>query len=860
MEKHHSDPRRGLRRGGRRRALLTSTTLAMAVLIASPMVRAKEQAATPPGGEGGLEEIVVTGTATAGGLKKMDTSFSVTSLSAEAIKEANIIAPADILKQSPGVFVESSGGRGSGANVEVTGFPSSGQAPFVTFQLNGASLFPMPGQNYLDGPSLLLPDDTVQRIELVQGGPGVLYGNGQPGLTANYILKRGTDNPSGDFGVIYGFEGSERVDGFLGGALDKAAGLYGSIGGYWNRSDGVRNPQFTADQGGQVTATLAKDWDDGTLLVYGRYEHFNDQFVTDTPLLNPAPGQFAAYPGFNPLTGTMASKADQHEQIQVAPCSGAGCTPGTIPFNLANGRGPELKVIGADFNWDFGHGLQLLDDLSYSDGAVSMNSIYSAASPTPLSSYIASKETSNKLPSTLAINAVYTTSGAAVPLTQNVLTEDLRWAKDKYHSISNEVHLSKDLFPGNTLTVGNITALYGATFIQYDGSDILLPAVSNPTPIGITLSNGANSWQVTSPQGITNGVTGATGTSSTGYNTAFFLSDSWKLDKWLFDAGIRTERQMFNEHVWNTASADLDGNPNTLWTTGQYFVPGYRTISYRKTASSWTAGLNYEITPTMSAYARVNEGVHFPSFSDLSGLPAALTSVPLERAHNYQAGYKYQSDWIAADLSAYYRSFANVPVSSPVLFNGVTVNGSFAYGSETKGLAYNVTLKPFSGVETWDGFTFAMAGDYAYGHYTNSNGCVSYTGIVNQTVCSPTYNYDGNLLARQPVFQTRLTPAYTLPTDWGSLRAWSTIEYVGRHYGDLLEQQYLGSYYDLSFGMTGEVGSHWEVNLMGTNMTDQIGLTEGNARVLVSGTATGAPILARSIEGREVSLQVKYKL
>ncbi len=79
MAKHHNDPRRGQRRGGRRRALLTSTTLAVAMLIASPVVRAKEEAATPPGGEGGLEEIVVTGTATAGGLKKMDTSFSVTS-------------------------------------------------------------------------------------------------------------------------------------------------------------------------------------------------------------------------------------------------------------------------------------------------------------------------------------------------------------------------------------------------------------------------------------------------------------------------------------------------------------------------------------------------------------------------------------------------------------------------------------------------------------------------------------------------------------------------------------------------------------------------------------------------------------
>jgi len=843
---------------------------ALAMLGVSPLVWADEQAAPAAAPAnlaqanlaqdsfGGLDEIVVTGVATHDGLKKLDTAFSVTTLSAEQIKEAHPVTSADLLKASPGVYVESSGGQ-TGENVEIVGFPSSGALPYGNVELNGVSFFPRSGQAYLSAPTLIRPDDTIERVELVQGGPSVLYGDGEAGLTVNSILKRGTDTPSGDIGVTYGFEGAERIDGFFGGALDKGAGLYGSIGGYWRQSDGVRNPQYTAENDGQVTATLAKNWDDGSLLIYGRYENFKDQFVTDTPLLNSATGKFSAYPGFSPLTGTLASKADQHEQLQVTPCTGAGCVPGSVPVDMANGRGPNLHVVGAEFDWDFGHGLRLLDDVNYSAGTDHMVAFYSTGqNPVTLSAYIASKEAADKLPTTLAINATYTNTGAAASLSQNVLTQELRYVQEKLHSASNEVHVSEDLFPGNTLTIGNITELYGVTYLQYSGSDMLLQAQSNPTPIAINLSNGVNTWQLSSSQGFVNGATGATLSEATGYNTAFFLSDSWRVDNWLLDAGIRTEREITDNNLQNTAVGSLSGNPYQLFNNkAQYFVPGMTQIDYAKTASSWTAGLNYEFNQQMSAYGRANEGVHFPSFSDLS---ATLPNIPLQRAHNFQVGYKYQSDFIYADLSAFYRSFANVSVTGAFAVPGTTVTESaaFAYGSQTKGLEYQITLKPFS-TKFLDGFTLSASGDYAYGSYDHSNGCVAYTGTINETLCNPSLNYDGNLLTRQPVFQTRVTPAYRMPTEWGVLKSWVTFEYIGQHYGDLLEQQNLGTYYDLSFGISGEVGPHWEVNLFGTNMTNEIGLSEGNARD-VGGATTGGTILARSIEGREVSLQLKYKL
>jgi hypothetical protein len=112
-------------------------------------------------------------------------------------------------------------------------------------------------------------------------------------------------------------------------------------------------------------------------------------------------------------------------------------------------------------------------------------------------------------------------------------------------------------------------------------------------------------------------------------------------------------------------------------------------------------------------------------------------------------------------------------------------------------------------------------------------------------------------LQRQPKFQFRLQPSYDFPTSWGDLKAWITYEYVGDRYGDLIQQQPLGNYYDLAFGVQANVGPHWSYSVQGTNITNQIGITEGNAR-LFGFASSGGVILARSIWGRQIWGQVKY--
>ncbi|WP_430390483.1 TonB-dependent receptor [Dyella sp. 20L07] len=789
-----------------------------------------------------LDQVVVTGNSTAGGIRKIDASYSITTATLEQIKELNPVSVADLLKVSPGVYPESSGGQ-TGANIEVAGFPSDSGAPFVSLQLNGSPLFPK--WDYFTDAMVRL-DDTIDRLEAVQGGTSVLYGNGQPGLIANFILREGSSTPSGDIGVTVGSEGMTRIDGFYGFPIGKDSGWYGSIGGFWRKSDGVRDPQFAADKGGQLTATLSHDLEHGSVMFFARTLKDKNQWVTDTPILNPSAGNFSAYPGFNPLTGTFGSNADRRQFLQLDPCFTAGCSPTGQNIDMANGQGGNVRMLGANLDLDFDNGWSLSDKLLFVGGNMDTTAFYSTGdNPQTLGSFISDQTAAFGLPSNLAVKATYT-NGQAADLNQNISVQNPEYIHKKISSVSNEFRLSKELFEGNTLTFGNYTAVYSMHHIEEDGLNMLLQAKSNPNPIVVNLSDGVNNYALTDNQGL---FWNTQPQSWMAFNeawhattTAFYLADVWNVGKWRLDGGIRIHHDDIGGWFQNTSSGDLDANPYTLYNNyAEYLVNSKIHPSSSRSAPSWTLGANYTFTDHMSAYARVNDGVFLPGFDDVVN----LDHPPIEKIHNMEVGFKYQAPWIFADVVAYRRLFHGIPYSIDLPTGQVNL----VYGSVTKGLNASVTVKPF------ENFSLALSGNYMDGHYSDYSGCVPYQAQDGTNRCD---SISGMQLDRQPKVQYRLTPGYMIPTSWGSVKFWLTYEYVGDRYGDQLEQQPLGHYYDISAGAMANIGKNWVVTLRGTNLTNEIGITEGNAR-LFGFASGGGVILARSIEGREVNLQIKYQ-
>src|ERR1700692_4813291 len=329
-----------------------------------------------------LDEIVVTGSAQAKGIKKLDASFSITTASLEEMRDINPSSAADLLKIVPGIWAESSSGE-AGANIELAGFPGGSDAPYVTYQLNGSPIFPAPTLSFMDNASQFRLDESVERAEVLQGGPGVVLSNGQLGATANFILRQGTSTPHGDLGITYGFEGMYRVDGFYSGPL--AQDWFASIGGFYPNSNGDRNSQYSPGDGGQLTATITHTLESGTIMFFARDLNDKNLFITDIPVTVTGTGtgqSVSAFPGFNPNNGTFAGSGLRGISVQETP------TGAPLTADLAKGRGANLHMFGSDLDLQLNDSISLSNKLMYSAGEMDCYCLFNNLPPQTLSSFI----------------------------------------------------------------------------------------------------------------------------------------------------------------------------------------------------------------------------------------------------------------------------------------------------------------------------------------------------------------------------------------------------------------------------------------------------------------------------------------
>jgi outer membrane receptor protein involved in Fe transport len=806
-----------------------------------------------------LQEVVVT--ATASQTTKLDASYNVVTADAELIKESNALSAADILKIAPGIWPESSGGE-TGLNVEVAGFPSGGDTPFFTTMIMGMPVYGSAMLSYMDTASFIRLDDTVQRLEVVQGGPAAVFGPGQMGGTGNYILKTGDTSPGGTVSATYGTEGEWRGDAYDGFTI--ADGWYGSVGGFYRVSDGVRNSQFPADTGGQFTATLKHDLDGGSVTFWGRVLDDKDEYVTPIPLVENG-SSFSGYPGFNPLTSTFNGYGTQNVTL-------IGANGNSVSTNLANGRSSQLYFLGSDYDQHLG-GWTLHNGFLIDGGGMDTNGWFSGQNPRPLSMYLygcnvpepsgwcngTTPTDKNNLnggvgynPATYDIQALYAGSGQAVPLSTNVITQSYHYIQKSIQSVTDELRASRELFEDDTLTGG----VYFADYTENDtwiADQALMTATPNASLITLSYQQNGNTYDLSSPQGFVNdnGTYNNPARHGDGRNVAPYLSDSWHDGPWLADVGARLENEDLHERACLSTNEML-GTVYDLWDNK---VPvcngGWDYEHYTHTMPSFTGGVNYEFSRNMSAYVRANSGNHLASLDDIvyAHVNAPKIFAPVETIRNYEAGLKFQTSFSYLDVSAFHRQFNGIRYQGTTL-EGVAIPGQYAeYGALSNGVDVDGFVTLFKGL------TVRVVGDYVDGHYDNDSACLPYTTILGNTACA---SINGAPLQRQPKVQVRVTPSYFAATAWGDVTAWLTYEHAGQRYSDLAGTQPLGSYNMLSAGLVADIGERWQFRVQGTNLTNTLALTEGNARVTGGAVGVGDVVLARPYDGREVNFTVGY--
>lgn len=771
-----------------------------------------------------LDSVVVSGTARSSGLSKRDASFSITTATPEQIDDAAPRSTADLLKIVPGIWVEASGGV-SGANVDVRGFPGGSDAPFITFQMDGSPIFPPPTLSFLENSTLFRIDETIERVEVLRGGPSPVFSNGQPGATVNIIQKRGSEVFEGVARTTVGSEGLYRFDGFFSGPL--AENTFFSIGGFYREDDGVRDTEFTANKGGQISGTLRHVFDIGEITLYGRHVDDKNAFFTAIPLVSNNDGRsISAFPGFDPTSDTLLGNDFRRVNFQVSP----GAEPGTISPDLADGRGIELDTFGATLDLDFG-GWTLSNRTNYLDGDAPTNGLFTGANPQTLDSFIADTISAfNGNPDLVAAgglagsgSARFFNGGGAVSGNQQVMSAGF-WVVDKaLESFTNELRLSRELFAGNTLTVGTYYADYSSKDRWFLGNSMLLTAEPNARRIDVELDNGA----LVTREGFNGASFFSLNADYDGENFAGFIADEWEFDdRWRLDLGLRVERQKVSGRVENVSSQDLDNNPLTLHNNNASVPNGtFRIIDFKDTDYSWTAGLNYKLAENTSVFGRINSGYFFPQFDNLRDGQDNTQEVD-----QYEIGLKTATPLYSLFLTGFYNEFDGLPFQ---LFadgqNITSIGGARAFGLEFEG-----QLRPF------ENFEISMTGNWVDAEYRDFG------------------DNSGNQVRRQPKTQFRFTPSYFIPSPVADFRLFLTWTHVGDRFSDIENQQRLPSYDTLDFGAVAYIGTNWEVRLQGINVTDELALTEGNARV-IGGGVTDNVFLGRPLEGRSFEASLTYR-
>ena len=344
--------------------------------------------AAPDNKQTEAQQVVVTGSAIGRGIRKVDAPYSITTATEEQIKEAAPLSTADLFKIVPGVYAETSGGQ-TGPNIEVAGFPGGGDANYVTIQLNGAPIFPAPTLSFMDNSSMFRLDDTIDHMEALVSGPNTVLSNGQPGATMNFILKTGEGGDEGLFRTSFGTGNERRYDAYYGGKISE--GWFATLGGFYRTDNGVRDSQFPTDDGYQLTGTLTHLLDDGKVTLYARTLNDKNLFFTAIPVSASSTGvPTGAFPGFNPLTGSLYGNETRFFTIQTAPGQ-------TQNIDMSNGRGADVHTFGIDFNqkiqnWD------VSNKFNYVSGDMQTNAFFTGSVPQTMSSYLSaaiSKANSN---------------------------------------------------------------------------------------------------------------------------------------------------------------------------------------------------------------------------------------------------------------------------------------------------------------------------------------------------------------------------------------------------------------------------------------------------------------------------------
>jgi outer membrane receptor protein involved in Fe transport len=220
--------------------LFLRTLIVGASAGAATLAYANDASTAEPAATGGLEEIVVTATRREENISKVP--ISITALTQDDLDQKGIRDFTEMVRFTPGVSIDTSGTNA----ISIRGISSSGGAGTTGIYIDDT---PIQMRALGFNPDDALPKTfDMDRVEVLRGPQGTLFGAGSEGGTVRYIMTQPSvttsstyirseasyteyGQPSGEFGIAHGGPIVDDVLGF------RASFWYRYDGGWINRVD-----------------------------------------------------------------------------------------------------------------------------------------------------------------------------------------------------------------------------------------------------------------------------------------------------------------------------------------------------------------------------------------------------------------------------------------------------------------------------------------------------------------------------------------------------------------------------------------------------------------------------------------------
>ncbi|MFC5476999.1 TonB-dependent receptor [Massilia suwonensis] len=319
------------------RSNLTPLALAVAGCVWGAAAAAQEAPVAPStGAEGQIQEVVVTAQRNASAESKTPVAMSV--IGGEALAGAGLDRPSDIGARLPGVAID---GAADGLRITIRGVSNADATekgePSAAFMLDGVYIARPHGQNidFLD----------VERIEVLRGPQGTLYGRNTTAGVVNVISKAPTARFEGAAGAEMGNHGSRRANAMINVPVTDGIALRAAVSS--NRRDSLlRNEQGTPHtlgldrnaDAGRLSAKFALGQSASLLLRLDRtvQRDNNDVIVPDT----------------NFYEGIETGNPTPFDASTAKRLTNAFVPPNMLPEQGHSRR--ESTGLGAEFSWDLG--------------------------------------------------------------------------------------------------------------------------------------------------------------------------------------------------------------------------------------------------------------------------------------------------------------------------------------------------------------------------------------------------------------------------------------------------------------------------------------------------------------------------